>query len=122
MFPKAMGAMGWLETPLVTYLVWGTLLLVIAIAGFRLGSPRMRVVFMARRCNLYLGAHLDIRLASWSAGKYCLAGHGWDAATGGIPTIGHPHKRDWVVRSGQSGGNRSALPQGPNLRQSLAPV
>jgi Predicted membrane protein (DUF2142) len=46
---QAVGAMGWLETrpPLLTYLIWGTLLVILAIAVFRFASRQMRVVLSA---------------------------------------------------------------------------
>jgi Predicted membrane protein (DUF2142) len=46
---QAIGAMGWLETrpPLVTYLIWGLLLLAVAVAALRFGSRRMRLVLLA---------------------------------------------------------------------------
>ena len=46
---QAIGAMGWLETrpPILTYLVWGLLLLVAAITALRFGSRRMRLALLA---------------------------------------------------------------------------
>ena len=46
---QAIGAMGWLETrpPLLTYLIWGLLLLVVAVTALRFGSQRMRLVLLA---------------------------------------------------------------------------
>ena len=46
---QAIGAMGWLETrpPLLTYLIWGLLLLVVSITALRFGSQRMRSVLLA---------------------------------------------------------------------------
>ncbi len=46
---QAVGAMGWLETrpPLLTYLIWGTLLVILAIVAFRFASRQMRVVLLA---------------------------------------------------------------------------
>jgi hypothetical protein len=46
---QAVGAMGWLETrpPLLTYAIWGALLLGIALAALRFGSRRMRSVLVS---------------------------------------------------------------------------
>ena len=46
---QAIGAMGWLETrpPLLTYLIWGLLLLVVSMTALRFGSQRMRSVLLA---------------------------------------------------------------------------
>ena len=46
---QAIGAMGWLETrpPLLTYLIWGSLLLVVSITALMFGSQRMRSVLLA---------------------------------------------------------------------------
>jgi hypothetical protein len=101
---QTVGAMGWLETrpPLLTYLIWGTLLVILAIVAFRFASRQMSVVLLAFAAVAILGPTLISASQALRLGSIVWEGKDGMPLWVGLPLVAASASTAWWSRHPQT--------------------